>query len=77
MTLAVLQAGIESGLVESFAQVVPLAASLVLVLMLVALGSFAYKSLRGDGIRWPSDIEDDPDEEGARRGGPDDEWEYY
>jgi hypothetical protein len=45
--------------------------------MLVALGSFAYKSLRGDGIRWPSDIEDDPDEEGARRGGPDDEWEYY
>jgi hypothetical protein len=77
MTFAVLQAGIESGLVESFAQVVPLAASLVLVLMLVALGSFAYKSLRGDGIRWPSDIEDDPDEEGARRGGQDDEWDYY
>ena len=77
MTLVVLQAGIESGLVESFAQVVPLAASLVLVLMLVALGSFAYKSLRGDGIRWPSDVEDDPDEEGVRHGTADDEWEYY
>jgi hypothetical protein len=77
MTPVVLQAGIESGLVESFAQVVPLAASLVLVLMLVALGSFAYKSLRGDGIRWPDDIEEDSDEEGARPGTADEEWDYY
>jgi hypothetical protein len=77
MTLVVLQAGIESGLVESFAQVVPVAASLVLVLMLVALGSFAYKSLRGDGIRWPDEVDENDPDEGARRGGPDDEWDYY
>lgn len=76
MTPVVLQAGFGSGLAESFAQVVPLAGTLVLLLMLVALGAFAYRSLRGDGIQWPDDIDED-DEEGARRGGPDDEWEYY
>lgn len=77
MTLVVLQAGFGSGLVESFAQFVPLAGTLVLLLMLVALGSFAYKSLRGDGIRWPDEIDDDDQEGGTRRGGPDDEWEFY
>lgn len=69
--LPVLQAG-TSGLVESFAQVAMLGATVVLVLMLVALGGFAYKSLRGDGIRWPDDIEED---DGVTRS-DDDEWKY-
>jgi hypothetical protein len=77
MTPVVLQLGAGSGLPESLAQVAVLGGTLVLVLMLVALGAFAYKSLRGDGIRWPDEMEEDHDEEGARRGGPDDEWDYY
>lgn len=77
MTLVVLQAGFGSGLAESFAQIVPLAGTLVLLLMLVALGSFAYKSLRGDGIRWPDEIDEDDQDRDARRGDPDDEWEFY
>lgn len=71
----VLQFG--SGLTESVAQAAVLAGTLVLVLMLVALGTFAYKSVRGDGIRWPEDVEEREGEEGARRGDPDDEWDYY
>ena len=76
LTPVVLQVG--GGLTESVAQAAVLAGTLVLVLMLVALVAFAYKSLQGDGIRWPSDVkESDTDEEGARRGEPDDEWDYY
>lgn len=71
-----LQAGAGAGLSESLAQFAVLAGTLVLVLALVALGAFAYKSLRGDGIRWPDEVDGDR-EEGARRGEPDEEWDYY
>jgi hypothetical protein len=67
-----------SGLLESVGQIAVLAGTLLLVLMLVALGGFAYKSLRGDGVRWPDDVEADGEENGAvREGGDDDEWKYY
>jgi hypothetical protein len=72
---SVLQAG-TSGLIESFAQVAMIGATLVLLLMLVALGGFAYKSLRGDGIEWPDDV-DAEERDGAVKGGDDDEWDYY
>lgn len=68
---------IVAGLPESLAQVVVIAGTLVLMLVLVALGSFAYRSLREGGIRWPDEMDEDPGEDGARRGGPDDEWDYY
>jgi hypothetical protein len=61
------------GLTESFSQVVVGAGAVVLLLMLVALGSFAYKSLNG-GIEWPD--EQDDDEDGVSRGGDDEEWKY-
>ena len=73
MAFPALQAG--SGFVESIGQVAVLAGTLVLVLMLVALGAFAYKSLRGDGIRWPD--EDAGAEDDVHRGDADDEWDYY
>ncbi|WP_276273237.1 hypothetical protein [Haloarcula litorea] len=63
------------GLTEAFSQVVVGAGAVVLLLMLVALGSFAYKSLRG-GVEWP-DEEPEDDGDGVRRGGDDDEWEFY
>lgn len=75
MARALLQAG--GGLLESVGQVAVVAASLLLVLMLVALGSFVYRSLQGDGIEWPDDVENDEDDGGVQRGSDDDEWDYY
>jgi hypothetical protein len=71
---ATLQTG--GGLLEAVGGAVALAASLILVLMVVALGAFAYKSLRGDGIEWPEDRESDEEEE-VSPGNDDDEWDYY
>lgn len=74
MTHAALQLG--DGLVESAGQLAVVAGMFVLVLAFVALGSFAYKALRGDGIEWPDDA-DDADEDGVQRGTDEDEWEFY
>ena len=62
------------GLLESAAQAAVIASTLVLVLMLVALGGFAYKQLRGGGIEWP---EEDPGNDDTGRSGDGDEWDYY
>jgi len=71
-----LQAG--SGLAEGAGQLVGVAASVILVLMLVALGGFAYKSLRGDGIEWPDEeAQDEGEADGISRADDDDEWDYY
>lgn len=67
---------LSGGLLESVAQVAVLAGALVLVLALVALGSFVYKSTRGDGIEWPDET-DSEDDEDVTRGDDDDEWKYY
>lgn len=76
MTPVALQLG-GSGVLESVAQLAVVGGTLVLLLALVALGAFAYKSLRGDGIRWPGDVDDDADDDEVRRGGTDDEWKYH
>lgn len=70
---ALLQTGLDSGLLESAAQLASIAGAIVLLGLLAALSAFAYKSLVGDGIRWPGDEEED--ESGVTRGG-DDEWKY-
>jgi len=62
------------GLLESAAQAAVIASTLVLVLMLVALGGFAYKQLRGGGVEWP---EEDPGNNDTGRSGDDEEWDYY
>ncbi|WP_073308182.1 hypothetical protein [Halobaculum gomorrense] len=62
------------GLLESVAQAAAIAASLVLVLMVVALGTYAYKQLRGGGVEWP---DEEPDDGEVRHGDSDDEWKYY
>lgn len=64
-----------AGIPEIAVDVVGIAGTLVLVLILVAAGGIAYKALAGDGIEWPEDVEEDDEE--VRRGGPDDEWKYY
>lgn len=70
-TAVVLQFG---GLPEFLPELVGIAGTLVLVLMLVAAGGFVYKQLTG-GVEWPEDREEDPD--ALSRGGEDDEWDYY
>ncbi|WP_138006694.1 hypothetical protein [Halalkalirubrum salinum] len=65
----------DGGLLGSFTDAIVIVASLMFVLMIVALAGFAYKSLSGDGITWPEDMEEE-DDEGVTRTGPDDEWKY-
>ncbi len=65
---------LQLGIPEIIPDLVGIAGTVVLVLMLVALGGFAYKSLTG-GVEWPDDREEDDD--ALQRGGDDDEWDYY
>ncbi|MFC7209118.1 hypothetical protein ACFQL3_01040 [Natronoarchaeum sp. GCM10025321] len=65
----------DSGLFETASQFVVTAGTVILLLMLVALGAFVYKSLRGDGITWPDDQEETDDE--VQHGSDDDDWKYY
>jgi hypothetical protein len=64
-----------TGLPNAFTGVVALAGAVVLGLMLLALGAYAYKNLRGDGVEWPD--EEGTDGDGLTRGDDDDEWDYY
>ena len=68
---------VESGLLESVANLVALAGMVVLVLMLVAIGGIAYRSMSDEGIQWPDDANESADEDGVSRGRQDDEWKYY
>ncbi|MHC3381320.1 hypothetical protein [Haloarcula sp. H-GB5] len=68
-----------SGLLESVGQVAAAAGTVVLLLILVGLGAFAYKSLVGDGIRWPDEREeaDSEEDDGVVQGSREDDWKYY
>ncbi|MDY6819526.1 MAG: hypothetical protein SVG88_12775 [Halobacteriales archaeon] len=77
MAMVVFQLPSGGGLIGSFAQVAVIAGTVVLILMLVAFGGFVYKSLQGDGIEWPDDKEQLPDDDEIRQGDQDDEWDYY
>lgn len=65
---------LQSGLPDVLPGLVAIGGTIVLLLMLVAMGGYLYKSLTG-GIEWPDDRE--PDDDALRRGDEDDEWEYY
>ena len=60
------------GVLETAGRLAATAGSLLLVLMLVALGGYAYKQLRGDGVEWPNK----EGEDGITSGDTDDEWDY-
>ncbi|MEF8758062.1 MAG: hypothetical protein V5A33_07475, partial [Halobacteriales archaeon] len=63
--------------VEAVREVAVVAGSLILLLMLVALFGFVYKSLQGDGIEWPDEQSPNEDDDAVRKGSDDDEWDYY
>lgn len=71
-----LPAAIQTGLPEFVPDVIAVAATLVLLLMIAALAGVVYRSLTG-GVDWPEDEADEPDEDDVRRADPDDEWEFY
>lgn len=66
------QLPVDSGLVEAAAQLVGIAGAVVLLLLLVAFGAFAYRSLRGE-MRWPDESDD---EDAVSRSEDDDDWKY-
>lgn len=66
-----------AGLPDAFGGAVALAGAVILGLMLVALGAYAYRSVRGDGIEWPDDDPDTAEDDTLSHGDDDDEWEYY
>lgn len=74
--MSTLLAPLVSGLADVVGDLLVIAGTLLLVLMFVALGSYAYKQLRGDGIEWPDDDPEAADDE-VTRGSDDDEWKYY
>jgi hypothetical protein len=76
MLSALLQSIGGNGLLGSVAQVAAVASTLILALILVALGTIAYKHFKGGGIEWPDEQGESDDGEVAR-GGSDDEWDYY
>ena len=61
-------------MLETAGRLAATAGSLLLVLMSVALGGYAYKQLRGDGVEWPD--EESEGEGGITSDGTDDEWDY-
>lgn len=65
---------LQLGIPEIIPDLVGIAGTLVLVLMLVAMAGYVYKHLTG-GIEWPEDRAEDDDS--LRRGSDDDEWDYY
>lgn len=68
-----------SGLLESVGQIAAVAGTVVLLLILVGLGAFAYKSVVGDGVRWPDERQEADSEEdnGVVQGSREDDWKYY
>lgn len=65
---------LQFGLPEFLPGLLLIAGTLVLVLMLVAIGGTVYRHLTG-GIEWPEDKQED--EDGLTQGSQDDEWDYY
>lgn len=71
MTRTTIAAGVQAFPFESIGGLVALAGAVVLLFLVVAFGAFVYRSVIGDGIRWPDERADDE----VRRT-DDDEWKY-
>lgn len=67
-------AALQVGLPDIVPSLIAVAGTVVLVLMLLALGGFVYKRLTG-GVEWPVDRDAEDDE--LRRGDEDEDWDYY
>ena len=71
---------LQTGLPEIVPDLLGIAGTVVLLLIVIALAGVVYRSFTG-GIDWPEDRDDAPteadDRDDLEKGGRDDEWEYY
>jgi len=65
---------VQVGVDLPFVELVTLAGTLVLVLIVLAAGAFAYRAYTGT-LTWPTDTPEDPEE--LQRGTDEDDWKYY
>jgi len=65
----------QQGIPDIVGDLVGIAGTVILLLILVAMGAFVYKSLTG-GVDWPDEDERE-DEDDLTTGQNDDEWDYY
>jgi len=72
-------AQVSSGLLQGALTLALVAGGLLLAGALVSFGVFAYRSVKGDGMRDPSDVgpEVTADDDDVTEGDPNDEWDYY
>ncbi|MEF8830104.1 MAG: hypothetical protein V5A23_01020 [Halobacteriales archaeon] len=61
------------GLPEFLPDLIGAAGAFLLVLMLVAIAGFVYRTMTGS-VEWPDEEED---EDALTSGDADDEWDYY
>ena len=72
-------AQVSSDLLRGAFTIALVAGGLLLLGALVSFGVFAYRSVKGDGMRDPQDVapEKTTDSDDVTEGSPDDEWDYY
>lgn len=76
MNLIVVQ--VSSDLLSGAFSIAVLAGGLLLFGALISFAVFAYRSVKGDGMRDPQDIApENAADDDVTEGGPDDEWDYY
>lgn len=71
---------LQAGLPNVVSDLIGIAGTIVLLLIVVALAAFVYRSMTG-GVDWPEDDErpgiSSPDDDELQEGDEDDEWDYY
>lgn len=72
-------AQLPGGLFEAAFTLAVVAGGLLLVGALVSFAVFAYRSVKGEGMRDPEEVvpEKIEDDDELTEGGADDEWDYY
>jgi hypothetical protein len=69
-----MNASLQVGIDLPFVELVTIAGTLVLVLIVLAAGAFAYRAYTGT-LTWPTNTPEDPEE--LQRGTDEDDWKYY
>lgn len=69
-----------SGLFEMAFTLAVVAGAALLIGAIVSLAVFAYRNLKGEGMRDPEEVAPEKvadEEDGVSKADPDDEWDYY
>lgn len=71
-------AGVGSGLFETAFTAALIAGGLLFLGGLVSFAVFAYRSVKGEGMRDPREVApEETEDDDVERGDSDDEWDYY